>query len=187
MFGTPFDRPHFSVKQRSKETSTLSQRKGRTPQPSITWGGGSQPGGGGPPQQQRHVHDSIRPIRLTVALGLKILDKFRKFPHCFNELWSSTQINLNPIHSEKETFLVQPPKYKWYFLSKGQGTFLLLRHSLLNFVRVLETHSPTEYEISIENSTQGMPRASQCYFLGLLLLPKALRSKRGLIQKYKSG
>ena len=29
---------------------------------------------GGPPRQgqQRHVHDSIRPIRLTVALGQKI-------------------------------------------------------------------------------------------------------------------
>ncbi len=42
------------------------------------WGGVSQPGGGqpakggggaGPPR--RHVHDYIRPIRLTVALGLK--------------------------------------------------------------------------------------------------------------------
>ncbi len=38
-------------------------------------GGVSQPGGGsgsqgGPPRQQRHVHESIRPIRLTVALGL---------------------------------------------------------------------------------------------------------------------
>ncbi len=57
------------------ETSTLSQRKGRAFQPSITWGG-SQPGGGsaswggGPPQQWRR-HDTIRPIRLTVALGLK--------------------------------------------------------------------------------------------------------------------
>ncbi len=27
-------------------TSTLSQRKGRAPQPSVTWGGVSQPGGG---------------------------------------------------------------------------------------------------------------------------------------------
>ena len=31
--------------QLSSTTSTLSQRKGRAPQPSITWGGGSQPGG----------------------------------------------------------------------------------------------------------------------------------------------
>ena len=28
-------------------------------------------GVGGPPRQRRHVHDSIRPIRLTVELGLK--------------------------------------------------------------------------------------------------------------------
>ena len=32
-------------------------------------GGGVAMGGGCPPRQ--HVHDSIRPIRLTVALGLK--------------------------------------------------------------------------------------------------------------------
>ncbi len=31
--------------QESVTTSTLSQRKGRAPQPSVTWGGGSQPGG----------------------------------------------------------------------------------------------------------------------------------------------
>ncbi len=29
-------------------------------------------GRGGPPRQRQHVHDSIRPFRLTVALGLKI-------------------------------------------------------------------------------------------------------------------
>ncbi len=51
----------------TEATSTLSQRKGRAPQPSITFS--FLAGGGGPPR--RHVHDSIRPIRLTVALGLK--------------------------------------------------------------------------------------------------------------------
>ena len=35
--------------------------------------GGSQPGGGGPPWQWQCRRDSIRSIRLTVALGLKIL------------------------------------------------------------------------------------------------------------------
>ncbi len=67
-------------------TSTLSQRKGRAPQPFITWGGGggsasqgwgvSQPGGGGPPRQRQCRRDSIRPIRLTVALGLKSTEIF---------------------------------------------------------------------------------------------------------------
>ena len=77
-------------------TSTLSQRKGRAPQPSITFscqaGGG---GGGGPvvgwwggalPRRRRR--DSIRSIRLTVALGkrkpivltfLKHLSNWRRF------------------------------------------------------------------------------------------------------------
>ena len=62
-------------------TSTLSQLKGRAPQPSITFScqargvvvvvGGGVPvvGGGGPPR--RHVHDSIRQIPLTAALGPK--------------------------------------------------------------------------------------------------------------------
>ncbi len=59
-----------------QETSTLSQRKGRAhPKHSSRChqaggGGVSHPGrGSGPPQ--RHVHDSIWPIRLTVALNLK--------------------------------------------------------------------------------------------------------------------
>ena len=74
----------------TEPTSTLSQRKGRAPQPSITWWGSASQGG--PPQWQ-HRHDSIRlptlsratlggsqpggsanrggPTRLTVALGLK--------------------------------------------------------------------------------------------------------------------
>ncbi len=41
-------------------TSTLSQRKGRAPQPSITWEGG-QPArgwGGGPPRQRQRRRDS---------------------------------------------------------------------------------------------------------------------------------
>ncbi len=42
------------------------------------WGGGSQPGGGGPQRQRRRTRDSIRPIRLTVTLGLKILTHSRK-------------------------------------------------------------------------------------------------------------
>ena len=55
-------------------TSTLSQRKGRAPQSSITFscqagGGGSASQGG--PLWQRHVLDSMRPIRLTIAPGLK--------------------------------------------------------------------------------------------------------------------
>ncbi len=51
-------------------TSTLSQCKGRVPQPSITWGG--QPARGwGWVLHDNDVRDSIRPIRLTVALGLK--------------------------------------------------------------------------------------------------------------------
>ncbi len=72
----------------SGKTITLSQR--RVPQPSITFsckdGGVSQPGGVSKParvsqprgggsashQWQQHVHDSIRSIRLTVALGLNI-------------------------------------------------------------------------------------------------------------------
>ncbi len=37
---------------------------------SVVWGSVVWGGGGGPPR--RHVHDSIRPIRLTVALGLKM-------------------------------------------------------------------------------------------------------------------
>ena len=58
------------------KTSTLSQREGRAPQPSITFscqakGGPVVVGGGGPPRQRGHVHNSIRPIRLAVALGLK--------------------------------------------------------------------------------------------------------------------
>ncbi len=47
--------------------STLSQRRGRAPHPSVTWGG--------PPRQWRRC-ESIRPIRLTVALGLKT-DNFK--------------------------------------------------------------------------------------------------------------
>ncbi len=62
----------FPVK---KKTSTLRQRKGRAPQPSSTFscqaGVGWWWGGGGPSWQRRHVHDCMRPIRLTVALGLK--------------------------------------------------------------------------------------------------------------------
>ncbi len=55
-----------------KKTSTLSQRNGRAPQPSIhVVIRGTSQGGGGLPRQRWHVHDSIRPIRLTVALGLK--------------------------------------------------------------------------------------------------------------------
>ena len=79
--------------QSCAETSTLGQRKGRAPQPSITFScqargvvvvgggvpvvvggsssGGGGGGGGGPPRQRRHIHDSNRPIQLTVALGLK--------------------------------------------------------------------------------------------------------------------
>ncbi len=56
--------------KQSTITSTLSQRRDRAPQPSITWGGG-WPARGGPPRQRRR-RDSIMPIQLTVALGLKI-------------------------------------------------------------------------------------------------------------------
>ena len=57
-------------------TSTLSQRKGRAPQPSITLSSASRRGSasqGGPPHQWQwpHIHDSIRLIRLTVVLDLK--------------------------------------------------------------------------------------------------------------------
>ncbi len=68
-------------------TSTLSQRKGRAPQPSITFScqageggflvlrGGLWCGGGGPPHQWWRTRDSIRPIRLTVTLDLKTTAK----------------------------------------------------------------------------------------------------------------
>ncbi len=66
-----FPRSVFSL------TSTLSQRKDRAPQPWCVCGGGSVVWvglwfGGGPPQHRRRRRDSIRPIRLTVAFGLKI-------------------------------------------------------------------------------------------------------------------
>ncbi len=56
--------------------------------------GGSGSGGGGPSSgvegwgpPRRHVHDSVRPIRLTVALGLKNQARNRSHevyfgPHC---------------------------------------------------------------------------------------------------------
>ncbi len=64
-------------------TSTLCQRKGGAPQPSITfscqaWGkGGPSCGGGGdPPRQRRRRRDSTRPIRLTVALWSVVMLNF---------------------------------------------------------------------------------------------------------------
>ena len=68
----------LSLQTKPSKQVRLVSLKAECPQPSITWGGGfSQPGGsaswgGHPHQWQRwHVHDSIRPIRLTVALDLK--------------------------------------------------------------------------------------------------------------------
>ena len=50
-----------------RKTSTLSQRRGRAPQPSVMWGGVCQPGGG-PPHHLRH--DSIRlPALSRATLG----------------------------------------------------------------------------------------------------------------------
>ena len=77
----------FSWQKQEKENctaSTLSVKAERPNHPSRSharqgwwwWGaasGGGDPVVGGPPWQRRHVHDSIRPIRLTVALGLKTL------------------------------------------------------------------------------------------------------------------
>ncbi len=60
-----------------RTTSTRSQRKGRAPQPSITPGGSALWGGGvlhnNNDNDDTYIHDSIWPIRLTVALGLKML------------------------------------------------------------------------------------------------------------------
>ncbi len=59
----------------ASEKSTLSQRKGRAPQPSITWGGVASRGGGSASQgvggnlpRQWHAHDSIRPNESSTHL-----------------------------------------------------------------------------------------------------------------------
>ena len=65
-----------------QQERVLSVKAERPNHPSRSYarqsGGGGQPvggvGGGGGGRSRRHVHDSIRPIWLTVALGLKTLN-----------------------------------------------------------------------------------------------------------------
>ncbi len=66
------------VESLQRSTSMLSQRKGRAPQPSITWGEGAASQGGQPTRgvgggvlHANTYMTLIRPIWLTVALGLK--------------------------------------------------------------------------------------------------------------------
>ena len=53
----------------------------------VTWcWGGVVVGGGDPPRQRRYIHDSLRPIRLTVALGLPIVASAGASACCMNTL-----------------------------------------------------------------------------------------------------
>ena len=59
----------LSVKAERPHQVTPSLWQFNTPQ-HLTWSD-HVGGGGGPPREQRHEHDSIRPSRVTAALGLK--------------------------------------------------------------------------------------------------------------------
>ena len=73
------------ILEQSKQVRLVSAEAERSNHPSRVGGGGvASQGGGLPPRQRQHVHDSIRPIRLTVALGLKT-NKFAK--QRFSVMW----------------------------------------------------------------------------------------------------
>ncbi len=89
---------------------------------SASWGGQPVGGGGGPTQQWWHIHDSIRPIRLAVALGLKgdtraidvihtkgpepnILYSLRKPPRRFPQFWFLSSIFSPELFSSRSLVL----------------------------------------------------------------------------------
>ncbi len=93
---------HRQVSVNHKQVRSVSVKAKRPNHPSRLGGRGSALGGEGPPRQRRHVHDSIWPILLAVALGLKSTG-YKSFQFQIR-IFQEVMIRLLPSHKQRNCF-----------------------------------------------------------------------------------